>query len=471
MTTSAASRAGTNTGVRKSTHATARTTARAEGLRTGAGAGARTGAGAEARPGRGTAARAKERTAGVTTAPPRDPLSASLTHPALNPALRRGWRDLRTVQFGVSGPRAAVLGPLDLATAGFLGLIDGTRNLPQLHTEGIRAGLDEEHVDRLLGALLAAGLLEDATGGGQNTARLRADTDRLERLRPDLASLSLLDPRPGGALETMAARSRAGVLVRGAGRVGATLAALLSAAGVGTVDVMDGGRVEPGDVSPGGLPHSSIGQRRADAARHLVRDAAPGHPRRGAATTGPDDAPSPSGTPPEQRPPLKDPTGDAYALVVLAPRDAVAVHAPDLAPAEPLMRSGIPHLYAGVVETSAVVGPLVLPGATGCAGCMEQERADRDPGLPRLLAQWRSGRTHRAEAVDLSLATATAALAASHALSFLDGHLPGSTGTRWEATLPRTEWRPRPVPSHARCGCGAAARDAGERDALSAAGR
>jgi hypothetical protein len=41
------------------------------------------------------------------------------------------------------------------------------------------------------------------------------------------------------------------------------------------------------------------------------------------------------------------------------------------------------------VEGTGVVGPLVLPGGTACAGCLELGRADRDPGRPRLLAQWR----------------------------------------------------------------------------------
>ncbi|NED78305.1 ThiF family adenylyltransferase, partial [Streptomyces sp. SID9944] len=69
----------------------------------------------------------------------------------------------------------------------------------------------------------------------------------------------------GEAIDRLAARRDLRVQVRGAGRVGAVLAALLSGAGIGEVDVLDGGRVEPWDVAPGGLPAEAVGERRAEA--------------------------------------------------------------------------------------------------------------------------------------------------------------------------------------------------------------
>jgi bacteriocin biosynthesis cyclodehydratase domain-containing protein len=151
-------------------------------------------------------------------------------------------------------------------------------------------------------------------------------------------------------------------------------------------------------------------------------------------------------------------------LVIIAPRDDVAVHAPSPSVAEPLISSGTPHLYAGVVEGTGIVGPLVLPGETGCAGCLDQGRTDRDPVWPRLVAQWRSG-SGRARGVapcDLTLATTVAGLAAAHALAFLDGHVPSSTGARWEVSLPGLSWHARPVWAHPACPCGAAEKGEGE---------
>ncbi|MGW3110250.1 TOMM precursor leader peptide-binding protein [Streptomyces sp. NPDC001091] len=367
-------------------------------------------------------------------------------HPMVKPALRRGWRDLGTVQFGMTPAHAITLGPVDLATASFLELLDGTRDAPLLREEARRMDLPDGHADRLVQRLARAGLLDDTRDCSPAATALRERGEALERLRPDLASLSLTTAEPGGALTRLAARRALRVRVLGAGRVGSVLAALLSGAGVGEVDVRDVGRVQPWDVAPGGLPAEAVGERRDEAARAAVRRAAPERPPR-RARGGRLSAPGP------------DEPG--LSLVVLAPRDDVAVHAPDPFLAEPFMISGTPHLHAGVVEGTGVVGPLVLPGRTGCAGCLQQHRTDEDPAWPRLITQWRSGRARRVGACDLTLATAVAGLAAAHALSFLDGAEPAATGTRWEASLPALTWEPRPVAPHPACGCGAKERRRG----------
>ncbi|MEU7058394.1 TOMM precursor leader peptide-binding protein [Streptomyces sp. NPDC046197] len=366
-------------------------------------------------------------------------------HPMVKPALRRGWRDLKTVQFGMTPAHAMTLGPLDTATGSFLDLLNGTRGLPLLRQEGHRMDLPEGHVDRLVERLAGSGLLDDAQGGGAAADALRGKQEVMDRLRPDLASLSLVAREPGEAIGRLAARRRLRVQVRGAGRVGATLAAVLSGAGVGEVDVRDGGCVEPWDVAPGGLPAEAVGERRDEAARRAVRRAAPDRPvRRG-----------------PQAPPGAD--GPGFSLVILAPRDDVAVHAPDPAAAEPLIASGTPHLYAGVVEGTGVVGPLVLPGDTSCAGCLHRGRADRDESWPRLVAQWRSGRQRPVRPCDLALATTVAGLAAAHALAFLDGELPSSAGARWEVSVPGLNWRARPVWPHPACPCGAVEKTTAEQ--------
>ncbi|OQD52388.1 hypothetical protein BM536_029700 [Streptomyces phaeoluteigriseus] len=359
-------------------------------------------------------------------------------HPMVKPALRRGWRDLNTVQFGLAPAHALTLGPVDTATGSFLDLLDGTRGLPLLREEGRRMDLPDGHVDQLVRRLARAGLVDDARGGGPDGAALREKKDVMDRLRPDLASLSLTTSEPGEALAHLAARRRLRVQVRGAGRVGAVLASVLSGAGVGEVDVRDGGVVEAGDVAPGGLPAEAIGERRDETARRAVRRAAPDRPPRRSTR-------SPAGT---------DVPG--FSLVILAPRDDVSVHAPPPSEAEPLIASGTPHLYAGVVEATGVVGPLVLPGETACAGCLHQARTDRDPAWPRLVAQWHSGTRRAVRACDLTLATTVAGLAAAHALAFLDGTLPSSAGARWEVSVPALQWHPRPVWAHPACPCGAA---------------
>ncbi|MFJ4838800.1 TOMM precursor leader peptide-binding protein [Streptomyces sp. NPDC088746] len=360
-------------------------------------------------------------------------------HPMLKPALRRAWRGRNTVQFGVTPAHAVTLGPMDIATGSFLELLDGTRGLPLLREEARALDLSDRHVDILVSRLTEAGLLDDPDAGGPEAEALRRRAETLERQRPDAAALSVVHPTPGGGLRTLAARRAMRVQVRGAGRVGAAVAAVLSGSGVGHVEVLDGGRTEPWDVAPGGLPASSVGERRDTAARQLVRRSAVGGPPR---SGGASEAPA-RGEP-------------ALSLIVVAPRDGLSVYAPDPNTAAPWISSGTPHLYAGVIEATGVVGPLVLPGGTGCAGCLALRRAEADPQWPRMLAQWRSGRRTCVQACDLGVATAVAGLAAAHALSFLDGELPASTGARWEAAMPMLDWRSEQLRPHPGCDCGAA---------------
>ncbi|MEU2229656.1 TOMM precursor leader peptide-binding protein [Streptomyces vietnamensis] len=409
-------------------------------------------------------------------------------HPMVKPALRRAWRNLRYVQFGVAPAHAVVLGPVGQETGAVLGLLDGTRGTALLRAEARALGLPDGRLEALLGRLESAGLLTDAATGrpGKTGPAAGAVDVALDPLRADLASLSVVHPEPERASRTLAARRALRVQVRGAGRVGATVAALLAAAGVGSVEALDSGRVEPWETAPGGLPTEAVGERRATAARRLVGRWArePGRaalggtgvrgghgaPGRTGGSHGPSGGPGGSGGGPGGGPSGSGQGrgGPGLSLVVVTPRDGLGAYVPDPVPAEPWIATGTPHLYAGVLEATGTVGPLVLPGGTACARCLQEERTDRDPVTPRLLAQWRSGAPHPLPACDLGLATAVAGLAAAHALAFLDGDLPASTGTRWETSLPLLEWRSERLRPHPACPCGAARGAEGER--ASAAG-
>lgn len=356
-------------------------------------------------------------------------------HPIIKPALRRSWRDRQTARYGVTPAHAVLFGPLDSATESFLSLWDGTRSLPALRDAAAALGLGSKAADRLARQLTAAGVLDDATADREAAAEVT------EQLRPDLAALSLRHRAPGDGLRTLLARRRAWVQVRGAGRVGAALAVALAQAGVGRVEVLDGGRVAPGDVAAGGVPAGQLGRRRAAAARAAVRAALPW--RRAA---------------PEARRAVP-------RLVVFAPRDGLAAYAPDPARASPVLAAGTPHLYVGVVECTGFVGPLVLPGVTGCAECLLRARTEREPGWPLLVAQWRNGRAPGVPACDVALATAVAGFGASLALGFLDGALDRPPGVRTELVLPRLSVSEVPVAPHPECPCGAAGRPADASEA------
>ena len=346
--------------------------------------------------------------------------------PCLKPALRRAWRDRTTLQFGVGPAHTAVLESATPADAAFLDLVDGTRELPALTAAAAGLGVDAARVRHLLDQLRASDVLDDTEAG---RALLDLPPPERARLAPDLAALSLARPGPGAAPALLLARRRARVEVRGAGRVGAGVARVLAAAGVGRVRVVDGGRVQEQDCSPCGLPPRDIGRPRAVAARAAVRSCAPGHP---------DD------TTAAQRAP---------DLVVLAPRGDSAGLLADPAPGRELLRAGVPHLYAGVVETLGGVGPFVLPGLSPCSHCLSLRRADEDPAWPILLAQHCSGRPSAVAACDTALATTVAGLAALHGLIYLDGGSPPSLGAWVEVSMVDGSMRRRRLDPHPDCGC------------------
>lgn len=433
------------------------------------------------------------------------------------------------MQFGITEAHAVLLGPLDTATGSFLTLLDGTRGMPLLRQQARSLGLPEGKADAVVARLVAAGLVDDPLAREDGAAALQDDPRARERLRGDLAALTVLHPQPAAGLRLLGARRAARVQVRGAGRVGAAVAALLSASGVGRVEVMDGGRVEPWDVLPAGIAATEIGERREAAGRRLVRECAPTHrppPRTGRHTagrhaappTGPASAPTadgaeqwaaqpgspyapaapagsgdfgepagpagsvgPAGPGDPIGPAGSGPAGpggssalaapadgwpdphtalpgappiDELHLVVIAPRDGLAAYAPQPDAAELLISSGIPHLYAGVLEGTGVVGPLVVPGVTCCAACMALWRAEREPGWPRLLAQWQSGRRAPAPPCDAALATTVAGLTVARALAYLDGGALPAVGARWELTLPGLAWDVRSIEPHPNCACG-----------------
>lgn len=349
-------------------------------------------------------------------------------HPMIKPALRRGWRDRQTVQYGISPAHAVVVGPVDATTGGFLDLLDGTRSLAQLREAAAAMGLAPDTADRVTRRLAEAGILDDATAD-RGAARAISD-----RLRPDLASLSVVHREPGAGLRRLTARRTARVRVRGAGRVGSAIATALSAAGVGQVEVRDGGCVEPWDTAPGGTGPEQQGMRREIAVRRAVRRASP--------------------WPPAPREPGQPERG--LDLVVIAPRDGLDAYAPPSTVGGELISTGTPHLYAGVVEGTGVVGPLVLPGVSPCAECLMRHRGEREPTWPLVVGQWRSARSTGIPACDTALATVVAGVTAAQVLSFLDGGPICAVGTRTRYVLPTLVGELEPIQAHPECPCDAA---------------
>jgi hypothetical protein len=334
--------------------------------------------------------------------------------PVLLPSVRRLWRDRETLQLGRNPARAVVLAGLDDTTRSVLTLLDGTRDDAQLRRDAAAHGCPPDRTATLLGLLDDAGALADA--GAPRTAGL--DLRERERTAADAAALALLAGRetPGCLLRRRAARVR----VVGAGRVGSALAGLLACAGVGAVDVDDGGLTRPHDTGPCGPGLGDVGRSRGEAVRERLAAAAPS----------------------------VDLLPGAAHLVVLAPADGASVEEH-----RAVLSGGVAHLVAEVRETVGVVGPLVLPGSSTCLHCLELARSDLDPDWPALSAQL-SQPLRSPVPCDGVLALAVATQAAAQVLTALDAlEPPAAVGATLEMALPDWRWRRRTWLPHADCGC------------------
>jgi hypothetical protein len=253
----------------------------------------------------------------------------------------------------------------------------------------------------------------------------RPDFGRLPgHLNADLVALSAQYGSEAGPV--LLARRETAVAVHGTSRLAASVAATLAAAGVGSVQLVHGGDVVAADACPGGLTPADEGRRFGLAAADAIRRAAP------AVDTAPLSGERPAN------------------LVILT----------DTAPVEPTVAAslhldGLAHLRTQVNGSHAIIGPLVVPGVTSCLRCADLHRVDRDPSWPAIAVQLGGIPRHRA-ASDVSLCVATAGIAATQALSYLDRQQPATLGGTLEWHLPDWRLRRRTWPAHYSCECGAA---------------
>jgi hypothetical protein len=330
--------------------------------------------------------------------------------PATTPLLGDGREGLRVG--GVDSTDGLLVSPADGRLTALLRGLDGRRSQRAVLADAARDGLDPATVGCVLEGLRAAGLVLDL----EPADLLAADVGPAAAART-AAELDALANRP--------ARRNAVVVVEGATRVGAPLAALLAASGVGRVSIRDDGVTTAADAVVGGLSAADEGRPRSLAAADAVRRASP--------LT-------------DLRPPPSDAAPD---LVVLARAWAAS---------DPLVagvhRSGVPHLVATVRGGTGVVGPLVLPGVTSCLRCADLHRRDAEPAWPRLAAQLTAGEPPPSGATVTCLLTAVTA--ATQVLAHLDrSGAPATLDATVELRPPDLLPRIRRWTAHPACGCGA----------------
>jgi hypothetical protein len=341
--------------------------------------------------------------------------------PALKVGLRPLWRDRDTLQIGVDPRRARALTRLGKAAA-VVGLLDGSRDTEGVIRTAATYGIPPGDASRVIGLLATAGLLDDFP------ADLRAALPDYLRARigPELACVALAYGHGDGGAAVLARRRATFARVYGAGRVGACVTTFLAASGVAWVSCQDTGTAEAADVTPAGLGAADVGASRAAGVVRAVHRVAP------EARTA-DDA--------RRLPDLAVITGRPDPLLLAA-----------------LVRDRVPHLVVCADEAIGVVGPLVIPGRSACARCIDLSKAARDPAWPTILAQagGASGLSAATQACDTALAAATAALATAQALALIDRvDEPATVNGTLELVLPEWQWQRRVWPAHPACSCGA----------------
>lgn len=330
------------------------------------------------------------------------------------------WRSAATVQLELGANRVLIdnVGPEQLSA--LLGRSEtGDRSTAQAGSDRSRPVAAP---GQLVDALAAAGFLTSRPAAEQLG---QAGGPVPAQLGPELWALTGRHGDPAGTL--LARRRRSAVAVHGTSRITTSIAATLASAGVGWVQLVHGGEVSAGDGCPGGLRPADEGARFGVAGVQAVQAAAPG----------------------VQTAPI--PRNRFADLVILT----------DPEPVEPSVRAslhldGLAHLSATVAGSHAVIGPLVLPGASSCLHCADLHRCERDPCWPSLAVQL-SARPARRAGSEVALCVATAGLAVGQALAYLDRQHPETVDGTLEWQLPDWRLRRRSWPPHRDCDCGAAA--------------
>ena len=347
------------------------------------------------------------------------PVPASRTDPAVElvfpSSTRVLWRSASEVQLELGDRRLVV----DGLSADAVDRLSATSSRSQqARTESTPL---DDGLEGLLAALHRAGFLIPSAPTAEGCAPGDVDSEWLPgraALAPDLAALG----ERFGERSTlvMAGRQNRTVVIEGTGRLPTMIGSLLAAAGVGHVHVGGDRDVGLWDAAPGGITPADEGQRSTTASMEAIHRVAPAIDTRWAAHSAAD-------------------------LVVLAGSCCVGSLEQSI-----LLADAQPYLSATVWASSAVIGPLVVPGVTSCLGCADLHRAERDPAWPALAAQLATARHAPSDVAVCGFASAFTAL---QALAFLDGESPATVDGTLELSLPDWRVRRRSWLPHENCPC------------------
>jgi molybdopterin/thiamine biosynthesis adenylyltransferase len=236
----------------------------------------------------------------------------------------------------------------------FLELLDGCHNVESLRgalaRDGYRA--DEATIEEALGELVDAGLVDDA---GADDLLDPYVADRYSR---QLAYFADLASVPGAAAAAQARLGEATVCVLGVGGLGSWAAYGLACAGIGCLRLVDGDRLELSNLNRQVLySEAAIGAPKAEIAARRLREFAERS----------------QVEPLVRRLATFSDVADviAGADLVIDGADAPAHHI-DRWVNDACFAAGVPYIAMSQSPPRLRVGPLYVPGRTGCYRCLEQ---------------------------------------------------------------------------------------------------
>jgi molybdopterin-synthase adenylyltransferase len=346
------------------------------------------------------------------------------------PRLKRTRESLTTAAGDIYVLRAGeesdlVIEQPDAGTRLLLGALDGSRTRRELEHE-----FGADHVGEVLRLLSELRLLDDAADDARVPARERARYDRQLRYFSDVSSGSL----PASEYQRRLRDAR--VLMLGVGGLGSWASYALACCGVGELTLLDGDVVEESNFNR----------------QILYRERDIGRPKVEAAAEAIGAFDSSCRLTPVVR--VLDSGG--------AVRDAVegfdfVVNGADW-PAHDIERwvnaacfaAGVPFITMSHSPPVARVGPLYLPGTTGCFDCQERTYRDEYPLYDELVDQ-RRGRPSEAATLGpvCAFIGGQVALEALHQLTGVCA--PASLGTAYIYDLRSMEVTREPVPRLADC--------------------
>jgi bacteriocin biosynthesis cyclodehydratase domain-containing protein len=340
-----------------------------------------------------------------------------LLRPVLLPGLARLWRDRHTLQLGLDPTRAVLVEVADPAVVRLLDLLDGAHTEHDVLAHATRLRIPADDARKLLDGLHRAGLVV----GAHTLLPTTLPEPMRQRLSAEAAGIALRRTDAATPAQVLRRRAAARVVVTGRCRLGAPVALALAQAGVGHVSPELSGRVAASDTAGGGVDAADLRRPKAEAVAAAIGRTAPG-----------------TETGPVRR-------GSANIVV------QAGVDRPAALIAESFAQRRQAHLVLEIRDGTAVVGPLVRPGAAPCLNCLDLHRRDRDPAWPGLAAQLAGAPAGDACATPTLIAAA--GYAAAEVLTFLDGGMPETIGGATEISAP-ARLRRRIWPPHPGCTCG-----------------